>query len=483
MQRRDPAPAWWQTGAIYQVYPRSFQDSDGDGVGDLRGIRSRLAYLERLGVRTLWLSPIFRSPMKDFGYDVADYQAIDPLFGTLADFDAVLMDTHARGMKVILDLVPNPTSDQHIWFQQSRSSRDNPYRDWYIWADPGPIGEPPNNWLSFFGGPAWTLDEGTGQYYLHQFLREQPELNYRNPAVLDAMLEQMRFWLDRGVDGFRVDVIWLLAKDAQLRDEPPNPDWQPGEPPIYSLDHCYTQDQPEVHPLIRAMRALTASYGTDPETERVLIGEIYLPNDRLMTYYGRFDDDGRGDECHLPFNFQLIGAAWRATTVRQMVDAYEAALPRAGWPNWVVGNHDQRRIASRVGDAQARIAAMLLLTLRGTPTLYYGDEIGMRDVLVPLARLRDPQALNQPELAASIGRDPQRAPMPWDASANAGFANANVETWLPIADDYAQWNVASQEQEPHSFLALYRALLELRSTSPALTLGDYRAVDAGHADV
>jgi alpha-glucosidase len=451
-------------------------------VGDLRGILRRLDHLERLGIRALWLSPIFPSPMKDFGYDVADYTAVDPLFGTMDDFDALLAQAHARSLKIILDIVPNHTSDQHAWFRQSRSDRTNPRRDWYIWADPAPDGGSPNNWLSFFGGPAWSFDEQTGQYYLHQFLREQPELNYRNPAVLAAMLEQMRFWLDKGVDGFRVDVIWLLIKDALLRDEPPNPRWRPGEPPIYSLDHIHTQDQPEVHAIIRAMRSLLAEYGGGPDEERVLIGEIYLPNEPLMAYYGSFDAHGRGDECHLPFNFQLIGAPWQAQTIRAMVDAYEGALPPFGWPNWVIGNHDQRRIASRVGPEQARVAAMLLLTLRGTPTVYYGDEIGMRDVAVPPARMRDPQALNQPELAEQIGRDPERAPMPWDASPHAGFTVADAEPWLPLPADYAQDNVAAQEAEPGSMLQLHRALAQLRAASPALAAGSYRALESGHAD-
>ncbi len=485
----SPARGWWQDGIIYQVYPRSFQDSNGDGVGDLSGVLRRLDYLASLGVEAIWLSPIFPSPMKDFGYDVADYTNIHPLFGTLDDFHALLAAVHARGMKLILDLVPNHTSDQHAWFRASRSSRDNPKRDWYIWRDPkpGPDGspQPPNNWLSFFGGPAWTFDEATGQFYLHQFLPEQPELNYRNPAVLDAMLGEMRTWLERGVDGFRVDVIWLMIKDEALRDNPPNPLWQPGMDPHHSQHQQYTADQPEVHEIVRAMRRLLDEYGHTGR-ERVLIGEIYLPNDRLMTYYGTVDaahpDPAHGDECHLPFNFQLIDAPWDAATVRRMVDQYEADLPPHGWPNWVLGNHDKRRLATRVGDAQARVATLLLLTLRGTPTCYYGDEIGMRNVPIPPERIQDTPALARPELAEILGRDPVRTPMQWDASPNAGFCPPGVLPWLPLADDFARHNVEAQTNDPTSLLSLFRAVTALRRRTPALAAGAYRSLDS-HADL
>ncbi len=463
---------WWQTGVIYQIYPRSFQDSNGDGVGDLNGVLQRLDYLQSLNIRTLWFSPIYPSPMHDFGYDVADYCAVHPLFGSLADFDRLLAATHARGMKLVLDLVPNHTSDEHPWFVESRSSRDNPKRDWYIWRDPAPDGGPPNNWLSFFGGPAWTFDEQTQQYYLHQFVKQQPELNYRNPAVLQAMLDAMRFWLERGVDGFRVDVIWLMIKDALLRDEPADPAWD-GVNPHASLQHIYSADQPEVHDVIRAMRRLLDSYD-----DRMMVGEIYLPNDRLMTYYG-----AALDECHLPFNFQLINAKWDAQTVRRLVDQYEADLPPGGWPNWVMGNHDQHRLATRVGPQQARVANMLLLTLRGTPTCYYGDEIGMENVPIPLDRVQDPPAVNQPEIAHIVGRDPARTPMQWDASPNGGFAPAGVRTWLPLADDYAIRNVAEQERQPTSMLHFFRALTALRASTPALYAGAYAPVDTGVDEV
>jgi alpha-glucosidase len=463
---------WWQTGIIYQVYPRSFQDTTGDGIGDLPGILQRLDYVRSLNVDCLWLSPINPSPMKDFGYDVADYSAVDPVYGTIEDFDRLLAAAHERGLKLILDLVPNHTSDQHAWFLESRSHRDNPKRDWYIWRDPAPNGGPPNNWTSFFGGSAWTFDEATGQYYLHQFVREQPELNYRNPAVLEAMLGEMRFWLDRGVDGFRVDVIWLMIKDAELRDEPLDPNWD-GVNPHFRLQHIYTQDQPEVHEVIRRMRALLDEYD-----ERMMVGEIYLPNKELMAYYGK-----AFDECHLPFNFQLIDSPWNAQTVRRLVDQYEADLPANAWPNWVLGNHDKHRLATRVGPDQARVANMLLLTLRGTPTCYYGDELGMANVRIPPEFLQDPQAVNQPAIADIVGRDPARTPMQWDASPNAGFAAPSVQPWLPLADDYGTRNVAAESADPTSMLSYFRALTALRESSPALVVGDYKAVDTGKDEV
>ena len=466
---------WWQTGVIYQIYPRSYQDSNGDGVGDLAGIIQRLDYLsDTLGTDAIWLSPIYPSPMHDFGYDVANYIDIHPLFGRLEDFDRLLNETHRRGMKLILDLVPNHTSDEHPWFVESRSSRVNPKRDWYLWRDPAPDGGPPNNWLSHFGGPAWTFDEKTGQYYLHQFVKQQPDLNYRNPDVVTAILDVMRFWLDRGVDGFRVDVIGLMMKDPEFRDEPLNPAWN-GVKPFDSLDHIYTANLPEVHDLIRQMRAVLDSYD-----ERMMVGETYLPNDKLMVYYGSADML----ECHLPFNFQLILARWDAAGVRKMVDDYEAVLPPDAWPNWVLGNHDQHRLATRVGPRQARVANMLLLTLRGTPTCYYGDELGMENVPIPPEKIQDPPAVNQPEIAHLVGRDPERTPMQWDDSPNAGFAVPDVQDlWLPLAPNYTEVNVARQLDEPRSFLNYFRKLLAYRKSTPALLWGGYRSLNPESAEV
>ena len=456
-------PLWWQRGIIYQVYPRSFQDANGDGVGDLAGIKQRLDYLAGLGVDAIWISPIFPSPMADFGYDVADYCGIDPLFGSLADFDALLADAHARGLKLILDFVPNHTSDRHPWFIESRASRDNPKRDWYIWRDAKPDGSPPNNWISHFGGPAWEFDEATGQYYLHSFLREQPDLNWRNPQVRAAMHDALRFWLDRGVDGFRVDVIWLMIKDDKFRDNPPNPDWMPGGSEIGKLLQLYNADRPEVHDVIAGLRAVLDEY-----RERVLIGEIYLPIERLVTYYGA---GLKG--AHLPFNFQLLETEWRASKIAKLIDEYERLLPRGGWPNWVLGNHDRPRIAARVGEPQARVAAMLLLTLRGTPTIYYGDEVGLARVHIPPELAQDPWEKNEP----GQGRDPSRTPMQWDARANAGFTTA-TRPWLPLSHDWPARNVAVERGEPGSMLNLYRALIALRRKHRALSIGTLRMLAA-----
>jgi alpha-glucosidase len=466
VRRRPGAYAWWQRGIIYQIYPRSFQDSNGDGVGDLRGVTQRLDYLRWLGVDALWISPIYPSPMKDFGYDVMDYCDIHPQFGTLGDFDEMLREAHGRGLKVILDFVPNHTSDQHPWFVESRSSRTNPKRDWYIWHDPAPDGGPPNNWLSNFGGSGWQLDEKTGQYYYHAFLAEQPDLNWRNPEVVEAMLGVLRFWLERGVDGFRVDVIWHLIKDAEFRDNPRNPTWTPDGNPYHEFLPVYTSDRPEVHDVIARMRRLFDEY-----QERVLIGEIYLPVERLVQYYG---PDMSG--AHLPFNFQLLLAPWDARHIEQLIEEYEARLPAQGWPNWVLGNHDNHRIASRVGVAQARIAAMLLLTLRGTPTLYYGDEIGMCDVNIPADRVQDPFEKNVP--GKGLGRDPERTPMQWDASDHAGFTTA--EPWLPLSPDHTKVNVHEQRDDPDSLLSLYHRLITMRRGEPALEVGRFEPFPAAH---
>jgi alpha-glucosidase len=462
---------WWQKGIVYQVYPRSFMDANGDGVGDLPGVIDRLDHLRWLGVDAVWLSPIYPSPMADFGYDVADYCDVHPLFGTLADFDRLVAEAHRRGLKVILDFVPNHTSDRHPWFVESRSSRTSPKRDWYIWRDPAPGGGPPNNWLSNFGGPAWRFDEASGQYYFHCFLKEQPDLNWRNPQVRRAMFDVLRFWLDRGVDGFRVDVIYHIVKDDQFRDNPRNPEYRPGQNPHHEFLATYISDRPEVHDIIAGMRRVIDEYDG-----RMLVGEIYLPVERLVTYYG---EGGQG--VHMPFNFQLITMPWNARTISGAIRHYEDSLPAYGWPNWVLGNHDNPRVASRVGRAQARLAAMLLLTLRGTPTLYYGDEIGMTDVPIPPAAVQDPFEKNVPGMG--LGRDPERTPMQWDDSPGAGFTRPGVEPWLPLARDAVEVNVARQRDDPTSFLALYRRLIALRRREPALSVGAYEPLavpaDAG----
>ncbi|MDP5279748.1 alpha-amylase family glycosyl hydrolase [Sphingomonas sp. DG1-23] len=456
-------PLWWQHGTIYQIYPRSFQDSNHDGVGDLKGIESRLDDLVDLGVDAIWISPIYPSPMADFGYDVADYTGIDPRFGTLDDFDSLLEAAHGRGLKLLLDFVPNHSSDQHPWFVESRSSRDNPKRDWYLWRDPGPDGGPPNNWISDFGGPAWEWDEATGQYYYHAFLKEQPDLNWRNPELRAAMLDVLRFWFERGVDGFRIDVLWHMIKHADFPDNPANPAYTPAMGEMHRVLQLHSTDQPEVHGIAADMRRVA-----DAWPERVLVGEIYLPVDKLMDYYGK-DQPG----VHLPFNFQLIDAPWEARSLATLIADYEAALPPGGWPNWVLGNHDRPRAATRFGAAQARVAAMLLLTLRGTPTIYYGDEIGMEDVTIPADQVQDPRELREPGIG--LGRDPVRSPMAWDGSPNAGFSTA--APWLPLHDDWRQRNAAAQRDDPHSMWRLYHDLLALRRSRPALSVGDWLPID------
>jgi alpha-glucosidase len=455
---------WWRHGIFYQIYPRSFQDTNADGVGDIAGVIERLPYLQALGVDAIWLSPIFPSPMADFGYDIADYTGIDPLFGTMEDFDALITAAHAGGLKVILDLVPNHTSDQHPWFVESRGSRDNPKRDWYIWREPTADGGPPNNWLSEFGGSAWEYDATTRQYYYHAFLAQQPDLNWRNPEVRQAIYDVMRFWLRKGIDGFRVDVIWHLIKDAEFRDNPPNPDFREGQPPHRKILPLHTTDQAQVHDVIAEMRRVIDEFDS-----RVLIGEIYLPLERLVTYYGR-DLGG----AHLPFNFALLSAPWNARAIEKIIFEYESVLPAGAWPNWVLGNHDRPRVASRVGQAQARVAAMLLLTLRGTPTLYYGDEIGMHQVAIAPEQARDPFEKNVPGIG--VGRDGCRTPMQWDATPYAGFSTS--APWLPLADDFRQENVTNLGADAASILSLYKALIGLRKKLPQLISGDYVPIAA-----
>jgi alpha-glucosidase len=445
--------SWWQQGVIYHVYPRSFADADGDGVGDLRGVTSRLDHLAWLGVDAVWLSPIYRSPMKDFGYDISDHTAIDPLFGSLADFDALVAAAHDRGLRVLLDFVPNHTSEEHPWFAESP--------DRYLWRDSAPGGGPPNNWLSVFGGPAWTFDPPRGGYYSHAYLREQPDLDWRNPEVREAMLDVLRYWLDRGVDGFRVDALRQVLKDPELRDNPPNPDYRRGLPEYDSLLPVRSADHDDLSP-VAAMAEVIAERGG------VMVGELYLPLERLVRYYAA--------GVQMPSNMHLISTPWEPSALVELIERYEAALPAGAWPNWVLGNHDRSRIASRVGPAQARVAAMLLLTLRGTPTLYYGDELGMADVPIPPERVQDPYERNSPGLG--VGRDPARTPMPWSAEPNGGFSAPGVEPWLPLGDVAG---VEAQRRDARSMLNLSRRLLALRRGSESLSTGGYRTVAVGDA--
>lgn len=447
---------WWQNAVVYQIYPRSFQDSNGDGIGDLPGIASRLDYVAELGVDCVWLSPIYPSPMADFGYDVSDYTNIHPDFGTLDDFRALLAATHERGLRLIVDMVPNHSSHLHPWFVESRASRDNPKRDWYIWHDPAPDGGPPNNWISAFSGPAWTFDEATGQYYLHSFLPEQPDLNWRNPAVKEAYFSGMRFWLEMGVDGFRVDVIYRMLKDEDFTDEPPNPTYRDAMPSYDSLIHNKTRGVPGIHELIKEFRAVVDEYD-----DRVMIGEVYLKPKDQMPYYGE-----DLDECHFPFNFELVTGAFTAPAIADVIADYYHHLPDGAWANWVYDNHDVARItsSSRAGIANAANAALLLLTLGGTITWYYGDEIAMPDVAIPRDRIQDPKALREIDRVAT--RDTARTPMQWDDSPFAGFST--VEPWLPLDPNHRTCNVAAARSDTGSQLHLVQRLLRLRKQYPQL---------------
>jgi alpha-glucosidase len=461
---------WWRRGVVYQVYPRSFQDSNGDGIGDLQGIVSRLDHLNdgtpgSLGIDAIWLSPFYPSPLADFGYDVSDYLNVHPDYGTLADFDLLLREAHRRGIRVIVDFVPNHTSAEHPWFRSSRSSRDDPKRGWYVWRDPRPDSGRPNNWESNFGaaGPAWTLDERTGQYYLHSFLAAQPDLDWWNPDVRRAMEDALRFWLDRGVDGFRIDVAHKMSRDPDLRDN------VPGVPPggFRGSRQRYDEDWPGVHDILRSFRRLIDAYD-----DRVAVGEVAINDpERVARYYGE-----RLDELHMAFNFDFLKQPWRSESFFEATNRYEQLVPPGAQPVYVLSNHDSSRARSRyaggdpaLGLRRARVAAMLLLALRGTPFVYQGEEIGQADGEVPPGRVLD-----------IAGRDPERTPMQWEPGPGAGFTTG--EPWLPIGREADTVNVAAQRDDPSSMLSLYRRLLWFRRSSPALNAGSYQPI-AGEAGV
>jgi alpha-glucosidase len=455
---------WWKKAVIYQIYPRSFQDSNGDGIGDLAGITQRLPYVRWLGVDAFWLSPMFPSPMADFGYDVADFTDVDPVYGTLADFDALVAEAHRLGLRVLLDLVPNHSSDQHAWFKQSRASRHNPKRDWYVWRDPAPDGGPPNNWNSYFGGPAWTLDKTTGQYYLHSFLPEQPELNWRNPGLQAAMFDGVRFWLDRGVDGFRIDSVHCLGKHPDLPDEPLNPDWSPaGRRPKLRTLNIYSVDDPHVHDILRALRRVLDEY-----PDICAVGEV-----PPSVGYPHLFQYAAPDELNMIFDFQPMHVPFRAPAQAAAIAALETVAPPDLWPAVVFNNHDMPRIAKLHGPELARLAALLLLTRRGTPFLYAGEEIGMVGMDIPPELQQDPAGKR-----GARNRDYARTPMQWDASPNAGFTAADTP-WLPVAPDYRTLNVTAQRDDTTSMLSLYRWLLRYRKDTPALLEGTSRPVESG----
>ena len=447
---------WWKTAVTYQIYPRSFcdtgcgRDQSAEGVGDLEGVIRHLDHLLWLGVDVIWLSPFFPSPMNDFGYDVSDYCGVDPLFGDLGTFDRLVAESHRRGIRVVIDWVPNHTSIDHPWFAASRSSRQDPKRDWYVWRDPAPGGGPPNNWIeSLTMGPAWTLDAATGQYYLHCFLPTQPDLNWSNAELVAAMHDTLRFWLERGVDGFRMDVVHLIGKDPDLPDDPEV---------VAGLPHVVLNDRPETHAHLRSIRRLL-----DESGERVSIGEVYLLDPaQVVEYYGR------DDELHLCFNFAPLHARWNATAWRHQIEQSEAALgPVAAWPTWVLSNHDNPRHRTRYGgsEARARAAAVLLLTLRGAPFLYAGEELGLLDAEIGDDQHRDPG-----------GRDGCRAPIPWDGTPTHGWTDATP--WLPWPPEAERRNVANLREDPTSILHLYRDAIALRRATPSLQLGDLSLVDS-----
>jgi len=434
-------PAWWRRGAIYQVYPRSFADADGDGIGDLAGVRDRLDHLAGLGVEALWLSPFYRSPMADFGYDVSDYCDVDPVFGTLADFDALVVAAHDRGLRVIVDWVPNHTSDRHPWFA------DPARRHWYVWRDE------PNGWRTQFSrsGPAWTRDERSGQWYLHSFLPQQPDLDWDEPEVEAAMHDVLRFWLRRGVDGFRVDVVYRIAKDPQLGENEPG--------------RRHDQDWPTIAGRLRAIRRVLEEFGDD----RMSVGELYLPTQADLVRYVN-----SGDQLHLVHNFHFLQQPWEAGAFRATIAEFLDLLEPGAWAAWCLGNHDHSRLATRYGERAVRVAAMLLVTLRGTPFIYQGDELGLSDVPVGPDQVVDVD-----------GRDPGRCPIPWEppsrAGAGAGFTTGRP--WLPVDPAAERVNAATQGDDAGSVLSLYRALLALRRAEPDLQAGDLRFLDAGDQDV
>jgi alpha-glucosidase len=438
-------PAWWQRGAIYQIYPRSFADANGDGVGDLAGITAHLDHLEALAVEAIWLSPIFTSPMADFGYDVSDYCDVDPVFGTLADLDELIAACHARGIKLILDWVPNHSSDQHPWFTESRSNRDNPKRDWYVWRDA------PNDWTSQFEavGSSWTLDERTGQYYLHSFMREQPDLNWDNPEVVAAMHDVLRFWMDRGVDGLRLDAIHKIAKDPLLRDHA-------------NAARRHDEDWETIHEHLRGIRRVIDEYD-----DRMIVGEVALQD--LHRVVGYLES---GDQLHMAHNFVFIDQEWDAEAYATSIADFEKLAEETAWPAWFLANHDKPRPASRfdhdgLGARRARAILVMIYALRGTPFVYQGEELGLPDAPIPTERVVDVD-----------GRDPERAPIPWTPDA-PGHGFTTGDAWLPFVTEAATLNAATQSQDPGSTLSLARAVAHARRNSPTLQTGDQKPYDAG----
>ncbi len=477
---------WWKRAVFYQIYPRSFQDTTHSGVGDLPGITAHLDHLrggpKSLGIDAIWLSPFYPSPMKDFGYDVSGYTDVDPRFGTMDDFRTLVREAHRRGIRIIIDLVLNHSSDQHPWFQAARRDRRDPHHDWYIWHPGLPRRirllrrwlrpRRPNNWLSMFEvRNAWRWNEATREYYLGTFTRHQPEFNWRNHELRTAMYEVMRFWLDEGVDGFRLDVINWFVKDDAFRNNPRS--WR-----IYPdllQRHIYDRNRPETHEICREMRRLADSYG-----DRLLVGEVFHDDPKLASsYHGK-----ENEELHLAFNFEFLFQPWSARRFARAAKRWYDVLPPGAWPNFTLSNHDQKRHISRYSfgrhtEARARIAAAMLLTVKGTPFLYYGEEIGMRNSPIRKQHLRDP--LGRRTWPFPFGRDGERTPMQWSGKTHSGFTKA--VPWLPVHPDYAERNVAAQREDPNSLLNFYRELIALRSNSPALLEGRFILLNEGKHNV
>jgi alpha-glucosidase len=462
---------WFHKAVVYQIYPRSFYDSNGDGIGDLKGITLKLDYLARLGIGAIWLSPFFTSPMADFGYDVSDYCDVDPIFGNILDFDELIKEAHARNIKVMVDYVPNHTSDKHPWFLESKSSRDNPKRDWYLWKDAKPDGSLPNNWLSLFGGTGWELDETTNSYYYHSFLKEQPDLNWRNPEVEKAMKDVLRFWLDKGVDGFRMDAVYCMFKDFNYEDNPVNPEYVLGTMDPY---HAYLNVKnfglPETLDALKEFADVLGDY-----QDRFMVTEVYLPIPELIPFF-----KVSSAKIHSPFNMNLIMLPWGKEFYKTMIEDLENNITLLDVPNYVLGNHDRPRVATRVGKDRAKLLTLMQLTLRGMPFVYYGDELGMEDVYIPVDEVQDPFEKNVPGMG--LGRDPIRTPFQWSPEPFAGFST--VKPWLRVSDDFEKNNVEVEERDKSSMLYFYKTLLGFRSITPSLwSTAEYKPLDVSNPNV
>ena len=474
----------WPEGAIvYQIYPRSFYDSNADGIGDIPGITKNITYIKSLGVNAIWLSPFYPSPMADFGYDVADYCDVDPIFGTLADFDDMLEQAHKHDIRVIVDLVPNHSSDEHEWFRQSRQSREDKYSNWYVWHDPKghdkkgqPI--PPNNWVNVFSGEsAWEWEPARQQFYLHSFHAGQPDLNWSNPEVREAIKDVMRFWLDKGVDGFRVDAAPFMAKDPALRDDPKNRHYKKGDNPYGALEHVNSNGWPAVHAYLNEMAAVLKEHKYQ-QSDRFMVTEGYPRTADTITEYLAYYE-GMDADVAAPFNFEGLSLPWEAVPWRKFLAKFHAALDAFSplcVPSYAFGNHDQWRIVTRRGEHAARSAAVLLLTLPGMAFIYNGDELGMKNGIIPPDFVQDPGA------AGGDGRDPERTPLQWGPGKNADFTTAQVP-WLPVTDNYKTHNVETESQDSDSFLSLYRALGKLRNGSDSLRYGKFSILKTGDTDV